>query len=308
MRFALLVALLCAFASLTEGQGLPIKPAPRSASSLELQTEIFQDRYLPGESIEVEFRLRNLSGEPLTFRPEDEWLDVTMRRIGNNAQESSLVPRIGPVRINEVFTVPHTVAVKARLDITSGFGILPPGRYKLDATMLHPATRAPSRATSLLLEVVPGSKIWEQEFGFRGGGAEAQPELRKYSLQKMTTKSEVRLYIGVTDATEQTVFRQVALGRAANSDNPQARIDRMSYLHVVHQTGPRTFTHTVVNPVGDTLRRMTYDAVSGGLRPLLKSDEEGRVSLVGGMRRPQSNDIPAAEPPLKPAESPALPQ
>lgn len=308
MRMALFLALICAFGSRTEGQGLPVKPAPRSVSSLELQTEIFQDRYLPGESIEVEFRLRNLSGEPLTFRPEDEWLDVTVRSIGKNAQEGVLVPRIGPVRINGMFTVPHTVAVKARVDITPGFGVLPPGRYKLDATMLHPSTRSPSRATSLLLEVVPGSKIWEQEFGFRAVGPESQLELRKYSLQKMTTKSEVRLYVGVTDASEQMVFRQVALGRTANSDHQQARIDRLSYLHVLHQTGPRTFTHTVVNPLGDTLRRMTYDAATSGLRPALKRDEEGRVAVVGGIRRPQANDIPADEPPVKPDDVSTLPR
>lgn len=307
MRFLLLLALVCGLGSRATGQGLSLKRPAGPPSALELQTEIFQDRFLSGESIEVEFRLRNLSGQPLTFRPDDDWLDVTVWSITKSTGEGSPVARIKPVRINEVFTVPHTKAIRARVDIAPCFDLMRPGRFKLDATVVHAAAREPLRAEPILLEVVPGSKLWEQTFGFRPLDSDAPPELRKYTLQKMTTKNLPRLYVGVSDAEDQVVFRQVSLGRASNADDPQRKLDRLSNLHVVHQTGPRTFTHTVVNPRGDVLRRMTYDSLSATVRPTLKADEEGRVVVVGGVRRLQADDVPANPAPAAPAEPLALP-
>lgn len=308
MRFLLMLGLACGLVVSAPGQGLPLKRPAGPPSVLELQTEMFQDRFLPGESIEVEFRLRNLSGQPLTFRPEDDWLEVTVWTITKSTGAGNPVARLKPVRINETFTVPHTKAVRARVDIAPCFDLMRPGRFRLDATMTHASVREPVRAVSLLLEVVPGSKLWEQTFGFRPLDSDAPPELRKYTLQKMTTKHLPRLYVGVTDAEEAVVFRQVSLGRAANSDDPQRKLDRLSNLHVIHQIGPRMFTHTVINPRGDVLRRAAYDALSATVRPTLKPDEEGRVVVVGGTRHPHPDDIPANPAPAAPAAQPlALP-
>ena len=308
MRFLIMLGMACALAVGAAGQGLPLKKPAGPPPALELQTELFQDRFLPGEPVEVEFRLRNLSGQPLTFRPEDDWLDVTVWSLSKATGEGVPVARLKPVRVEEAFTVAHTKAVKTRVDVAPCFNLMRPGRFKLTATLVLPGVRGPVQAAPLLLEVVPGSKIWEQEFGFRAVDGPAVPELRKYALQKMTTKTSVRLYVGVTDGAEETVFRQVFLGRVANSDQPQRMLDRLSYLHVVHQTGPRTFTHTVVSPAGDVLRRATFDAVDGRSRPMLKPDEEGRVVLVGGVRRPQADDVPAvvAAPAVSP-DPPAFP-
>lgn len=307
MRFLLLLAVACRLVASAAGQGLGFREPAGPPSVLELQTEIFQDRYLPGEAIEVEFRIRNLSGQSLTFRPEEDWLEVTVWSITKSPGEGSLMARLKPVRINEVFTIPHTKAIRARVNIAPCFDLMRPGRFKLDATLVHANVRGQSRAAPLLLEVVPGSKMWEQTFGFRTLNSEAPPELRKYILQKMTTKNFPLLYVGVTDADETVIFRQVSLGRAANSDDPQRKLDRLSNLHVIHQIGPRIFTHTMVNPRGDVLQRMTYESLSANLRPTLKADEEGMVAVVGGTRRLQADDVPANPAPNVPAAPVALP-
>jgi hypothetical protein len=308
MRFLLMLAVACGVVGGAMGQGSPLQRPAAPPSVLELQTEVFQDRFLPGESLEIEVRIRNLSGQPVTFRPEDDWLNITIWSLIKSTGEGAPVAQFKPVRIRETFTIPHTKAIRARVDVAPCFDLSRPGRFRLDAALTHATVREPVRATPLLFEVVPGSRLWEQTFGFRPLDADAPPEQRKYTLQKMTTKTEARLYVGVSDAEDQFVFRQVSLGRAANSDNPQRRLDRLSNLHVIHQIGPRTFTHTVINPRGDVLRRMTYDSQAANIRPTLKPDEEGRVTVVGGVRVPRADDIPANPAPPAPQPEPvALP-
>lgn len=83
---------------------------------------------------------------------------------------------------------------------------------------------------------------------------------------------------------------------------PQAELDRLNYLHVLHHTGPRLFTHTVVNHDGDLLRRETYEAL-GGPRPGLKKEQDGRVTVSSAERVPRADDLPA----FQPAPAPTAP-
>ena len=93
------------------------------------------------------------------------------------------------------------------------------------------------------------------------------------------------------------------LGRAAGNDSPQAELDRLNYLHVLHHTGPRIFTHTVVSPLGDLLRRETYESL-GRLRPGLKKEEDGRVTVSSAERVLRPDDVPTIQ--LAPSSSEAL--
>lgn len=287
--------LACGLAVSGFGQVLPIRKSGAPTSTVELQTTVQPDRFLPGEPIEVVFRFRNMSGKPLVFQAEDDWLEVVVMSLAKATGEGVPVARLKPLKVGENFTVAHTKAVELKLDITPAFHLMQPGRFKLNAALVHADLKTPAMAVPLLFEVVPGSKIWEEQFGFRplDAAPDAPVEVRKYALQKKTDTKSVQLYVGVTDPSEEVVFRQVSLGRASNSDQPQHQVDRLSFLHVIHQTGPRLFTHTVINPRGDVLRRATYESVGGSFRPTLKEDSEGRVTVVGGQRRPQADDIPA---------------
>jgi hypothetical protein len=68
------------------------------------------------------------------------------------------------------------------------------------------------------------------------------------------------------------------------------RIDSFSNLHVLNQTGARAFSYYVVNPDGQMIYRQTYEYT--GTRPKLTNGVEGRVVVVGGVRRVAETDIP----------------
>ena len=75
--------------------------------------------------------------------------------------------------------------------------------------------------------------------------------------------------------------------------------------HVLHQTEPRLFAHTVISPRGDILTRESY--MPTGPRPGLRLDGSGLVSVSGGVREARGDDIlPLPLPPL-PGNKVALP-
>lgn len=305
MRFLLALVVVGVVVLSAPAQQPQARP-PRSL--VQFQTALKQKLFLPGEAIEVEVALLNNSGAPLTFRPEDGWLEFTVTSTIKPTGEGSLVPRLQPVVVNEAFTVKHTDAAKTVVNLTPGFDLRRPGLYRVSAAMVYRGGPAPITAEPLSFNIVPGYKLMEQEFGLPRVEGDAPPEVRKYSLQQLTLTEprEMRLYVAVTDSSEETVFRQLKLGRMAGSDKPPTRLDRLSNLHVLHQAeGGRHFVHSVVSPRGDLLVRETYQAL--GARPSLVLGDDGVVNVKGGVRQARPDDILPAKLQALPAEPQAKP-
>lgn len=298
MRF--LLALGLAFTALEALAQAPRPNAIRPPAPVELQISLAQTLLLPGEPVEVDVALRNLSGRPLVFSPSEDWLDVKVFSVTKQAGNDARVVQYKPVLVNEAFILQNTKVVRTRVDISECFALTRPGRYKLAVAAEYRGMSAPASAEPLIFQITVGSKLWEQQFGVRAADADAKPETRKYLLQRLTNLKDLRLYATVTDASEETIIRQVRLGRAAANDNPQAKLDRLSYLHVLHQTDARLFTHSVINPEGEVQRRETFESL--GPRPGLKLDDDGRVTVFNGVRRPRPDDLPAVQPAPAPAE------
>jgi hypothetical protein len=71
-------------------------------------------------------------------------------------------------------------------------------------------------------------------------------------------------------------------------------LDRFSNLHVLFQSGARSFVHCLINPDGVLLARETYDCSES--RPVFHPEADGRISITGGFRVYGPEDLP---PPLR---------
>jgi hypothetical protein len=72
-------------------------------------------------------------------------------------------------------------------------------------------------------------------------------------------------------------------------------VDQFSQLHVLYQTGGSVFSYTVIAPNGTIVSRELYDYVNS--RPRLGLNGEGKVVVVGGVRRLKSNEMPMVKMP-----------
>jgi hypothetical protein len=146
--------------------------------------------------------------------------------------------------------------------------------------------------------IIEGAKLWEQEFGVptAPGATNPVPEVRKYILQQANfLKGKLRLYLRLSDVTGTKVFRVVPVGVILSFSRPEPRIDKFSNLHLLYQNWAHSFSYTVFTPDGEIVERQTYDYTD--TRPRLQMDTEGRISVVGGLRRVTSNGSPiTAEP------------
>ena len=113
----------------------------------------------------------------------------------------------------------------------------------------------------------------------------ATPEVRKFILQQANyLKSQLRLYVRLTDASGAKTFRVFPIGPMVSFGRPEPQVDKFSNLHLLYQEGPHSFNYTVVNPDGEIIARRTYDYVDK--RPRLQPDAEGKILVTGGVRRP----------------------
>ena len=260
-------------------------------SSVQFKATVQQKLFLPGEPIPVDLSLLNNSGETLKFRPEDGWLDFTVVNQTKVNGEGVPVAALKPVMVNEPFSIEHTATARMQVDLMPCFDLSRPGRYKVTAAMMHQGATEPLKAETFVIEVTSGFKIDEQEFGFRPPDGDAATEVRRYSLMRLTltTPSEIRLYASVTDAAQETIIRQVKIGRVSGNDKPPTKLDRLSNWHILHQSDSRIFTHTVISPRGDLLVRESF--MPTGPRPGLKVDENGEVSVSSGQRLSRADDV-----------------
>jgi len=136
-------------------------------------------------------------------------------------------------------------------------------------------------------DIVSGSKVWEKEVGVPGT---TPPVVRRFALQQATFLKQARLYARVTDANESTVLRVVPLGPLTSFSTPEAAVDNVSHLHVLFQTGQKSFNYAVITPEGEEIIRQTFEIT--GNRPRLRAEDDGRVIVIGGARKISLSDLP----------------
>lgn len=272
-----LTALGCLFATLAivEGQGLSI------ALGLE------QEHFLPGESLVVKVRLTNFTGQPLELGKDNTWLTFSVE----NSRKLGVAKR-GTVPVEGVFTLePSTTGIK-KVDLAPYFDMTEPGRYYLSATVLLPQWRQALQTKQIPVDIIRGSSLWEQEFGVpdTAKGPGDQPEVRRYALVQTLHAKVIQLYFRLTDSKQGHIFGIYPLGQMVSFSNPEPQIDKFSNFHVLYQSSGRMFVHCLVNPDGILVARETYEYSNS--RPTLRAEKDGRIIVVGGVRRIMPNDLP----------------
>ena len=249
-----------------------------------------QDQFLRDESLPVKVRVMNRSGRTLHFEGEKDWLTFSIE-----SRDGFLIAQRGELAVPGEFSLDSSQSASRTVDLMPYFDLSKPGRYIVSATLRVKAWNEELSSKPRNFDIVRGTKIWEQEFGVPSSGG--PPEVRKYALQKATYLKQLKLYVRLTDLNEHKVFRVVPIGPMVSFGQPEALVDKASNLHVLVQTGARSFIYTTTSPDGEILARQTHDYAQ--TRPVLRTGENGRILISGGVRRVTSDDHPPT-----PADSP----
>jgi hypothetical protein len=256
----------------------------RAQVSVELTFE--QDQFLRGEAIKAAVRISNLSGRDLHLGADEDWLTFTVE-----SRDGGVVQKLADVPVEGEFVVESAQRATKRLNLEPYFSFNQSGRYSVIANVRLKEWNQDRKSAPKSFYVIEGTKLWEQEFGLprAAGSTNEAPEVRKYTLQQANyIKNQLRLYLRVSDSSGAHVFRTVPIGTVLSFSHPEPRLDKLSNLHVIYQSWAKIYSYSVFNPDGELLARETYDYAD--TRPRLGTDDDGTVSVIGGVKRVRANE------------------
>lgn len=256
-----------------------------AAAQISVEVVLDQEQFLRDEPLPVKVRITNRSGRTIQLGQDNQWLGFALESL-----DGVVISKLGEVPVTGEFTLESARMATREVDLMPCFDLSQPGRYTVTANVRIKEWNEDVPSKPKGFEIVRGTKLWEQEFGVPlSAGA---PESRKYTLQQASYRKQLKLYLRVTDLNDHKVFRVFALGPMVSFSQVEAQVDKTSDLYALFQTGARSFLFYVINPNGDVMIRQTYDYTT--TRPSLRSNDEGRIFVTGGSRRPTSSDLPAA--------------
>lgn len=270
------------------------------AGQAQVQVELVldQDQVLPNETFKVGVRITNFSGRTLKLGDDNQWA-----RFSVESHNGFIVSRLAEPDVSGVFEIRPSEVATRRVDIAACFNFSQPGRYSVSATVDVKELNLQLRAKPVSFGIVSGTRLWEQTVGLPGRRtADGQAETRKFTVLQANRVKQITLYVRVAGETDGRVRCVRPLGPLVSFGQPECQVDAASQLHVLHQTGARAFNYCVVNPEGEIVLRHTYEYANS--RPALRPDQDGKIRVLGGMRRRQSTDIPPPPPPTDDSTGP----
>jgi hypothetical protein len=265
------------------------------SASAQVTVEVTQDQdqFLPNEAMPVAVRITNRSGQPLQLGASPDWLTFDVE-----SDDGFIVVKNADVPVMGEFDLGSSQVATKRVDLKPYFGMTRPGRYRIIATLRIKDWGAEMPSPPKYFDVISGAKLWSQDFGVPvpAGLTNVAPEFRKYTLEEANyLRTQLQLYVEVSDTTEARVFNVIPIGKAVSFSDPDTQLDRYSNLHVLWQSGASYFTYAVVNPNGELVKQEIYDYVTA--RPRLNMADDGSVSVVGGVHRTKPEEMPMVKAP-----------
>jgi len=267
---------------------------PALIAQVTVEVKLDQDQFLPGESLRAAVRITNRSGQTIRLGAEPDWLVFSIE-----SKEGLVVTKEEEVPVIGEFVLESSKTATKRVDLAPCFALDRQGRYAVQATVRikqwdHQITSQPKA-----FNIIQGAQLWAKDFGVprMAGSTNESTEVRKYILQEANyLKGRIRLYFRLTDSTGAKTIRVFPIGTLVSFSRPEPQLDKLSNLHVLFANGAQSYGYNVFSPDGELQTRQTYEYV--GTRPRLQPNDDGSISVKGGVRRVSGDDFPAAKPEL----------
>lgn len=128
----------------------------------------------------------------------------------------------------------------------------------------------------LFLDVLPGLEIAKLV-----AGIPKDPNVvRSYTLRTLNRDRCETVFLRINDDEKGMCYGVFDLGTIVRMFEPKLQVDDVGSIHVLHQSGPWQFTHSVFTPHGDFVAQEVYSAEGSSIE--LKQTEDGRIVVQGG--------------------------
>jgi hypothetical protein len=263
------------------------------SAQVSVSVTLDQDQFLPSEAVQVAVHVTNRSGQTLHLGADSNWLTFSVE-----SADGFIVLKNADPPVQGEFDLGSSEVATKHVDLEPYFALARSSHYSIVATVRIKEWDTEISSPPKDFDVIDGARLWSQVFGvpLPAGVTNRAPEIRKYTLEEANyLRSQLQLYVQVSDESEAYVLRVRPLCRMVSFGQPEAQVDHLSNLHVLSQSGGSVFTYSVINPNGDVLQQEIYDYVN--THPRLNVDENGDIVVLGGVRRAKAGEVPAVKSP-----------
>ncbi len=240
-----------------------------AAAQLDLSWSFAHNRTVLMEPIRATVRITNHSGRDLDLGPGGN----ARLRFRVEDQPSSVVPATGEPLVRRAFSVPNGETREVMIDLLDGYRIVQGQSYMVSPLIEVGGMSFPGRR--LALEVQPGLELLRRDYGLPAFG-----EARRVSLRTIHRERSDRLFLRVDNAATGFCLGVYDLGRLIRFFKPRIEQDRDGLFHVLHQSGPDRFVHSVFDFNGFPSGQTIYAGEMASLR--LTRGDDGAVQVTGG--------------------------
>lgn len=266
--------------------------AATARAQIQVDLKFQRLQYVAYEPVTAQVKITNLAGRDVDLRDDSgqHWFgfEVTgqdQQLVAPNSQESEPPLHIGAGQ-----------TVTRKINLTPMFPVHDFGAYHVRANIYFADLNKFFYSPAKVFQVTDARAVWQRTVGVPEGLPGAGGT-RTYSLLSNRFPDHTSLYVRVEDKKSGVVYSTYSLGRVIAYDEPQAELDRMNQLHVLHCAAPRTWAYSHVGLNGELLKHSTF--LQTKAQPHLRRTNDGSVAVHGGMLdQPVAQAAPANAPKL----------
>lgn len=257
-------------------------------AQIEVTWTLAHNRTVLMEPVGATVRIANYSGHDLDLTPRGNarlLFDV-------EDQPTSTVPGTGKPLVNKAVIVPNGETREVDVNLLDAYRIVVGQSYMLTPVLEFAGTRF--LGARLSLEVQPGIELLKRDYGMPASG-----DARTVSLRLIYRDRGDHAFFRIDNSSTGYCLGVYDLGRIIRFFTPRLEQDRDGVFHVLHQSAPANFTHSMFDYDGVPRGVKMYVAAAGEIR--LERKDDSAVAVIGG--------APFVEDPETPGvmEAPALP-
>lgn len=249
-------------------------------AQLGMRLDLSQSVYLKYEPVFARLYIRNLTGQPLSFSGHST-LTFEIEAPGK-----ALAEKIAePTEVLNELILPPGATKELRIRLSDYYKLRRSGFYAIRAIIQHDAVQDKYTSNNQTFSIQDGICVWERLVGPPDllGSAENKTRIaapRKYKIISSSDGKDKYFYLVIED--DQNIYSIKRLSSESCKIAPEAEVDGLSRLHILHQVSPKLWLYIIYDINGMEEKRGLY-LKSGSTVPMITcAPETGIVSINGG--------------------------
>lgn len=239
-------------------------------AQMSVELRVPSSMFLEMEPAVVTVTIRNQSGDAFTLGGTNT---VNQLHLDIERGSGEIVRPTGEKLIPNEMTIPSRGYRQLQINMCEFYQLTRSGPHAVTARLNAGEERFVS--DRYLFDVVPGFEIRRIEARTRG----TPPRTMVLLLKSLVRDREERLFLRIDEPKAELCHGVYNLGTVGRVYEPQMAIDAENRVHVLHQSAPQRFTHSVFELTGAPVSTAYYGGLISDAR--LVSDEDGFVEVQG---------------------------